>query len=385
MLKKNGLSSRQPDSIAMAVKHPPTMSDKPSRYPAPCASRETTLSALCNLSSRAQSGSVFGRGPLILSAVPPGCLASPGSPPPRVSMGIDEAGRGPTLGPMVYAAAYWSSSDDASVNSRGKYADSKALEARQRDALFDALTGTEEVGFAVRVLHASEISRNMLRPVPYNLNAMSHDAAMEMIGATLAAGVEIDRCYVDTVGPPDVYRAMLERHFPEISFTVEKKADAKYDVCSAASIVAKVTRDRLLERWEWSEGPGLKLCQEKENEAASASDFGSGYPSDPRCKRWMEQHLMDPVFGYPDLVRFSWGPVKKALSGKVPGVPVAKVEFEADDSDDEEWNGKRKLLKGQQTLSCFDAKDEGGKKPKRTTFQYFRRNGIEEVTDFFSI
>jgi hypothetical protein len=38
----------------------------------------------------------------------------------------------------------------------------------------------------------SEISTNMLRKVPYNLNAMNHDAAMEMIWAVIGAGVKID-------------------------------------------------------------------------------------------------------------------------------------------------------------------------------------------------
>lgn len=48
----------------------------------------------------------------------------------------------------------------------------------------------------MRVLQASEISRAMLRKVPYNLNAMSHDAAMEMIWAVVDAGVKIDTWYV---------------------------------------------------------------------------------------------------------------------------------------------------------------------------------------------
>lgn len=88
------------------------------------------------------------------------------------------------------------------------------------------------------MLHATEISRNMLRSDPYNLNSMSHDAAMQMIQSVLDAGVLIDTCFIDTVGTPESYRLKLEREFEgrDITFVVEKKADAKYAPCSAASV-----------------------------------------------------------------------------------------------------------------------------------------------------
>jgi len=347
-------------------------------HPPPHVSREETISALSALSYRSSSGSVYGRGPLIVSDLPRSCAPRTRPPRSRISMGIDEAGRGPVLGPMVYAAAYWSSSDDAAVSSRGVYADSKVLKEEQREELFAALSETAEAGFAVRVLHASEISRNMLRPVPYNLNAMSHDAAIDMIGAVLDAGVTIDRCYVDTVGPPGSYRALLERNFPTVAFTVEKKADAKYDTCSAASILAKVTRDRMLKKWEWSEGKEYQPRSATEDGGSAVGmEFGSGYPSDPKCKRWLQENLVDPLFCYPDLVRFSWAPVKAAISGDPTGrVAVARVEFEADEDDEDGFLGKRKI--DQRSIG------DSFKKPKHPTFQYFRRNRNEEGAGFFT-
>jgi len=63
------------------------------------------------------------------------------------------------------------------------------------------------------VLHASEISRKMLRQSPYNLNEMSHDTAMDMIRAVLNAGLNLVHCYIDTVGIPEAYQAKLERNF----------------------------------------------------------------------------------------------------------------------------------------------------------------------------
>mmetsp|Transcript_7281 Transcript_7281/g.17140 ORF Transcript_7281/g.17140 Transcript_7281/m.17140 type:complete len:101 (+) Transcript_7281:715-1017(+) len=88
----------------------------------------------------------------------------------------------------------------------------------------------------MRSLLPSEISRNMLRPNPYNLNQMSHDSTMLMIRKLLDAGLKVKKAYIDTVGNPYTYRRKLEGQFPGIEFVVESKADAKYASCSAASV-----------------------------------------------------------------------------------------------------------------------------------------------------
>ena len=198
----------------------------------PQANREDTVEVMKRLihEPRPPACNVYGRGPMLVSDVPASARSK------GVIMGIDEAGRGPVLGPMTYGAAYWAPCDNASVPAG--YLDSKALTPEVRSNLFEKTLEALEVGFVLRVLHASEISRNMLRREPYNLNAMSHDAAMQMIQAVIDAGVKIDTCYVDTVGTASSYQAQLERVFSGkgIRFVVEKKADAKYAQCSAASV-----------------------------------------------------------------------------------------------------------------------------------------------------
>lgn len=76
--------------------------------------------------------------------------------------------------------------------------------------------------------------------------------------------------YVDPVGPHEMYAAKLQALFPTLQFTVIPKADALFPVVSAASIVAKVTRDVFMQEWVF--GPAQK-------ELTLDEDFGSGYPS----------------------------------------------------------------------------------------------------------
>lgn len=123
---------------------------------------------------------------------------------------------------------------------------------------------------------------------------------------------------MDTVGPADAYKEKLSAEFPTLTFVVCSKADSIYAIVSAASIAAKVTRDKVMESWSFME-------QGWEGE----TNFGSGYPSgsscsseicgdplmrqtDPKTVAWLEENV-DPVFGFPNIARFSWQTVKTIL------------------------------------------------------------------------
>lgn len=204
----------------------------------PLSSRNETVRAMKALMGesaeeshvqRPSLANVYGEGPTLLSDIPSACRSE------GVCLGIDEAGRGSVLGPMVYGAAYWNTSDLQKIPK--DFNDSKQLSDETRTKLLNKiLHDVPEIGFAVRVLHASEISRNMLRKEPYNLNAMSHDSAIGIIRKLIKAGVKITTCYIDTVGIADHYKRRLESEFPGLDFVVESKADAKYAPCSAASV-----------------------------------------------------------------------------------------------------------------------------------------------------
>lgn len=91
----------------------------------------------------------------------------------------------------------------------------------------------------------------------------------------------------------------------DIDIRSESKADDKYPVVSAASIVAKVSRDLQLNTWVFKEA--MAVGQEFDHE------FGCGYPSDPKSKIWLQKHC-DDVFGFPSLVRFSWKTCKDMIA-----------------------------------------------------------------------
>ena len=124
-------------------------------------------------------------------------------------------------------------------------------------------------------------------------------------------------------------------------------------------------RDRLLSNWKFSELSSSSSPNEDNNKALY--DFGSGYPSDPKCKAWMENNpLMDPVFGYTDLLRFSWAPTKNRLKEEDN---AASVVFKADlDEEEEESLQQQKGMK--QFLTAGSTK-------KRKRLPYFNKRNIQ--------
>lgn len=237
-------------------------------------------------------------------------------------LGVDEAGRGPVLGPMVYSAFYLPHDLHHSLLARDySFNDSKVLTPGVRANLMRLLCtpGTplfESCGWATRLLSARDISSGMMRAGAgmYNLNAQAMDATVELIREIVEGRkIDIREVYIDTIGNPATYQQKLERVFPSLKITVAKKADSLYPCVSAASVVAKVTRDVALE-----------LCHEDIVEAQQSNDpsqatstdsWGSGYPSDSKCVSWLRRN-MDPIFGWGNECRFSWGTSKEMLEIK---------------------------------------------------------------------
>ena len=158
------------------------------------------------------------------------------------------------------------------------FADSKTLTAERRDQLLEQIENDDMIGYLADEISATNIAGSMLGRQRVSLNAMATDSTCKLIRSALAAGVNVQEIYVDTVGDADTYKRRLSQEFPGIQFTVCPKAVALFPIVSAASIVAKVTRDRAI------------------SNAADLAKAGSGYPADPLTKTWLEDNV-HPVFG----------------------------------------------------------------------------------------
>lgn len=269
------------------------------------------------------------------SPVPPTLLSQP------CVLGVDEAGRGPVLGPMVYGVFYLPLPLHTPLLTTPphKFDDSKVLTPSFRSSLMATLCTPStplhtSSGWAISSLSARDIGAHMFSPSSYNLNAQAMDATIELIRGVMDSGVNVAEIYVDTVGPPASYQAKLERVFPTAKIVVAKKADSLYPCVSAASVCAKVTRDAALEvlyRARAGMDRGRETGEEtKDTGEEEGMAWGSGYPSDGRCVGWMRSN-MHPVFGWGPECRFSWGTAKDMLEPAKSTATTVKVEWPLED------------------------------------------------------
>lgn len=240
-----------------------------------------------------------------------------------VIIGVDEAGRGPCLGALVYGISYCLKSFEQDLKKNYVFDDSKKLTDAVRKSLFSqiwdisnsevsklSLELSQNVGYATTAIQATDISSGMLKFPPtenYNLNEQSHDATINLIHALVNKGLNIDHIYIDTVGPPHTYQKKLETIFPRIKFTVAKKADSLFVIVSVASVVAKVTRDLVLEQMISKIYHPQSMAETQDTDHKTEPvNCGSGYPSDPNTVRWLKNN-QTPLFGWPkEITRFSW-------------------------------------------------------------------------------
>jgi len=205
--------------------------------------------------------------------------------------GVDEAGRGPVIGPMVLACVVCERDRLSSLVALG-VRDSKSLTPARRERLYKHITGLAlEVG--VKVVGPKEIDESV--GTHFNLNRLEAKVTADLIRSLKHTPSLL---YVDSPDPVArrygelLTRLLEERGIKGLEVIADNRADRKYVVVSAASVVAKVVRDRIIE--------GLKRFY---------GDFGSGYPSDPRTlsflRSWTRTGRLPPI------VRRSWATLKK--------------------------------------------------------------------------
>ncbi len=200
--------------------------------------------------------------------------------------GIDEAGRGPVIGPLVIAGVSINEKDLDKLKKLG-VRDSKLLSPRQREGLFNKIINAAKK-HKILIIKPREID-SALKSKDLNLNWLEAIKSAEIINFLRPKKIIID-CPSNNIS---AYKNFLKKHLKdkETNLILEHKADLKYLIVSAASIVAKVTRDR-----------EIKKIQEKIKEP-----IGSGYPSDPVTINFLEKNHSN----YPEIFRKQWLSWKK--------------------------------------------------------------------------
>jgi ribonuclease HII len=208
--------------------------------------------------------------------------------------GVDDAGRGAVIGPLIIAGVLVKEEDLPKLKELG-VKDSKLLSPHTREVLAPEIRKIVQK-YAVLKLQPEEI--DVVVKSGRKLHKLNWLEAQTM--ARVIETLKPDRVYVDA---SDVLEERFKQHILEcMSFKVdivsEHKADRNYVAVSAASIIAKVERDR-----------------EVAELARVYGDFGSGYPSDQRTMNFLKQ-LAERAGEYPEFIRKSWKPAKKIKDGR---------------------------------------------------------------------
>ena len=199
-------------------------------------------------------------------------------------LGIDEAGRGSVLGPMVIAGVIVPEKMEKVLGRMG-VKDSKRLTANRRTILSRKLKKMFE--YDMIVITAREIDE--MRAEGINLNEIEKNAMEELI-----LRLKPEKAIVDAVDvKAERFQEKLKK---DTGFDViaEHKADDTYIQVSAASIIAKAERDSQI--------------AEINKQFIKSGGIGSGYPSDPTTKEFLTNYTYDEMH---DFVRRSWNTVAK--------------------------------------------------------------------------
>jgi len=201
-------------------------------------------------------------------------------------LGIDEAGRGPVIGPMIIAGVMIEDGKEAML---GEVKDSKLLRHKQRKILAKNIKNISK--YEIIIVPPSEIDA-ALESTDLNLNWLEAHKQAEIINK-LKPDVAIVDC-------PSINETSFKKYLKNLltckpKLIVEHKADVEYPVCSAASILAKVERENQVKKIKKKYG-----------------DVGPGYPSNQKTQEFVKKYWDK----YPEIMRKTWSTYKRVAKKK---------------------------------------------------------------------
>ncbi|MHA2423312.1 MAG: ribonuclease HII [Candidatus Thorarchaeota archaeon] len=205
--------------------------------------------------------------------------------------GIDEAGRGPMFGPMVICGVL-TDLESLDYLTKSGVKDSKALTAKRREEYAKII---RKVASKIVVEKVSAIQIDTSRRRGTNLNETEVN-----IFASIAKKLNPTELYMDAADVKanrfgENVRRKSGLQPKKCKIVSEHKADSKYVIVSAASIIAKTERDAVISKLHEKYG-----------------DFGSGYPTDPKSIAFL-QKLIQNNEELPFFIRRSWESVSRAV------------------------------------------------------------------------
>jgi ribonuclease HII len=202
-------------------------------------------------------------------------------------IGVDDAGRGPVIGPMALAGVLIEKEKEEELRELGAK-DSKLLTPAKRKHLGRQLK--KNYTYHVELSSPKEIDEcdNL-----NNLEAIKAAMIINKLSEGVSGEIEaiLDCPSVNTAEWSAYVKKLVVNQ--KIKIRAEHKADFNYPVVSAASIIAKETREEEIEDLR-------KKLDAK---------FGSGYPSDPQTIEFVKYNYKNPKFE--SIIRHSWDTVKK--------------------------------------------------------------------------
>jgi ribonuclease HII len=205
--------------------------------------------------------------------------------------GVDEAGKGPVMGPLVVAGV--KVKDDSKLVSY-KIRDSKKLSPRRRRYLASIIN---EIALKKEIVVIDAKDIDDMRKV-MTMNEITVNAFSKVVQK-----LKPEICYVDSADVNE--ERFRDNILSNISFKPEiiskHKADDIYPIVGAASIIAKTYRDELVKRIEF------KLRKKMD------VPLGSGYPADPITQRFLKKWV-NKYGKLPPHTRHSWNTAKKIMN-----------------------------------------------------------------------
>ena len=212
-------------------------------------------------------------------------------------IGVDEAGRGPAIGPMVVCAISIPIGDRGILTEIG-VDDSKNLTRQKRESIHSEIIKiSESRGWKIGVINcdAKRIDLWMESGTLNSLEVLAFSDAIEEVAEnSLEYSIFLDACDVDAERFGRNVSSSLTNKGIDWKIFSEHRMDSDDVVTGAASIIAKVNRDWAMD----------KLSQEL------GIDLGSGYPSDPKSKTAIEDLCRKDLL--PDCLRRKWKNVDRA-------------------------------------------------------------------------